>query len=79
MKFDEGLFRRTVTQALNLKEADYRADLALGDVTNWDSVGHLNLVFAVESAFGVKFEMDSIVEMNSLPKLRAALAGKGIQ
>ena len=73
MKYSDELFRDTVIAALDLKEMDYRADLALGEVSSWDSVGHLALVFAVEAAFDVKFQTDSITEMNSLPRLRAAL------
>jgi acyl carrier protein len=74
--FDEKLFRSTVVQALELKESEYRENLELGEVASWDSLGHLGLVASLESAFKVKFDTESIPEMNSLPKLRAALSSR---
>lgn len=76
MEFNEDKFRKTVVEALELKDSDYRDSLALGDVPSWDSLGHLSLVAAIEATFGVRFETDAIVEMNSVAKLKAALAAE---
>ena len=32
-----------------------RDELSAGDVPNWDSLAHLNIVIAVEKAFGIRF------------------------
>lgn len=37
-------------------------------VTTWDSVGHMELVAAIEDAFDIQFETDDIVEFNSFQK-----------
>ena len=73
MALDENIFKKTVMAALKLTEAEYRADLALGDVEAWDSLGHLSLICAIESAFGLKFELEMIPEMKSLPLIRETL------
>jgi acyl carrier protein len=75
-KFDEKLFRETVIRELALKEKDYRDDLKIGEVTSWDSLGHLDLVSSLETTFHVKFDIDMILELNSLEKLKEAIAKK---
>jgi acyl carrier protein len=77
-KFDENSFKEVVVNSLSLAPGAYRADLALGDVEAWDSLGHLSLIFAIESHFGIKFEMESIPELRTLPLIRAELVKKGV-
>ena len=75
-KVDEKMFRETVIRALELKDKDYRDDLKIGEVPSWDSLGHLGLVSSLESAFNVKFDIETILELNSLQKLKEAIASK---
>jgi acyl carrier protein len=70
---DEALLKATVIQALSLSEAEYRADLKIGDVETWDSLGHLGLISAIEAAFDVQIPMDVIPELNTLESLRQGL------
>ncbi len=42
----------------------------------WDSLAHMNIVFAIEDAFGVRFDDDEIAGITSVGKLEAALAAK---
>jgi acyl carrier protein len=39
------------------------------DVEKWDSLGHLNLVVALEEEFDVLFEPEEIAEMTSAQKI----------
>lgn len=34
-----------------------------GDLENWDSMGHMNLVVALEEEFGLVFDEEEIIEM----------------
>ncbi len=77
-KFDENEFKSVVISALNLERDAYRPELALGEVEGWDSLGHLSLIFAIEAHFGVKFGMEAIPELRTLPLIRAALVREGI-
>lgn len=76
MEFNEDKFRKTVVEALEIGEGEYRDTLSLGDIASWDSLGHLGLVAAIESAFHVKFETEKILEMSSVAKLKAGLKAK---
>lgn len=46
--------------------ASLNADTAIGSIAAWDSLTHLELVFAVEEAFGVRFLMSRILGFASL-------------
>lgn len=42
-------------------------------IANWDSIRQLNLVFALEDNFDVKFSDDDILQMNSVQDILNAL------
>jgi acyl carrier protein len=73
MPVDESRLRRAVVTALRIKDERYRPDLKLGDLDEWDSLGHLELVAQVEKEFGVSLELDDIPKLTSLDALRAHL------
>jgi acyl carrier protein len=47
------------------------------DIEGWDSLGHLNLVVAVEGAFGMKFTMEEVVDMRGVGDMVDMLAQRG--
>ncbi len=77
MGLDEGRFKTTVLTALNMTEGEYSEELQMGECAKWDSLSHIGLIFAVEDAFGVRFETEEIPQMKSLPILRAAIEQRG--
>jgi acyl carrier protein len=56
----------------------FLAELAPEDVTNWDSIGHMNLVAALEEEFNLQFEVDEIMEMSSPQKILDILKARGV-
>jgi acyl carrier protein len=40
----------------------------------WDSLGHIQLIAALESAFGLRFNVREIQSMDSAEKIEAVLA-----
>ena len=54
-------------ETLNVKEAQL-ADLKYQGVAEWDSVGHMTLVAAIEDAFDIMMEMDDIIDLSSYEK-----------
>lgn len=69
MIVDAGRFRGCVMRALKLRVEEYRPDLRIGDVDKWDSVAHLDLMSEVEQEFGVRFDLDEMTTLTSLPEL----------
>ena len=39
------------------------------DIEDWDSLEHINLMVAVESAFGIKFSMGIVVSMKNVGEM----------
>lgn len=44
--------------------------------SKWDSIGHLNLILALEAEFGVAFEPEEIAEMRTFEDVRKMLSEK---
>jgi acyl carrier protein len=47
-------------------------------VDAWDSVKHLNIVLTLEEQFGVSFDEQVALEIESLPLIRTALTNCGV-
>jgi acyl carrier protein len=48
------------------------------DVPKWDSLGHMNMVSILEKEFGLRFEVDEIMEMATVQNILDVLAAKGV-
>jgi len=48
--------------------------LSMENVTGWDSVNHMILVFTLEEAFGVGFSPEEISELTSVGRIKALLS-----
>jgi len=46
------------------------------DVDGWDSISNINLIFAVESEFKVKFALGEIQELKNVGEMVALIAKK---
>jgi len=60
-------------EVLSLPEHRIHADLAPVDVDQWDSVGHVMLVAAVEQEFSIHFEVDEIMEFTNFQSILSAV------
>jgi acyl carrier protein len=69
MIVDKLRFRECVIRSLQLRSDEYRPDLRIGDVEQWDSVAHLDLMSEIEREFGVRFDIDEMASLSSLPEL----------
>lgn len=72
-----GIFR----DILDEDTLELRPGLTAADVPAWDSFNHINLIVAVESRFGIKFqtaELESLQTVGHLADLiQSKLAAKG--
>ncbi len=65
----EQAVKRLVLSTLRIEERDYSEDLAAGDIPQWDSLAHVNLIMAVEREFRVAFEVGDAVEIETVGDL----------
>lgn len=68
------VFRDTfgLTAEVDIEALTYRG------IEAWDSVGHMQLVAALETEFDVMLETDDIIDMSSFDKAVEILAGHGV-
>ncbi len=68
----EEVFRQVFdNDALTLRE-----EMTATDIEGWDSVAHINLMFGIEQAFGVRFKGNELADMKNIGELKQFLAGK---
>lgn len=65
---NESRYRETFVEALNLTDSDNIPTLTYNSIPEWDSIGHMQLVAALEEAFDIMLEMDDILDMSSYEK-----------
>ena len=53
---------------------DQLAGLEYQQIPNWDSVGHMGLVAAIEDAFDIMMDTDDIIDLSSFEKGKEILA-----
>ncbi len=57
-------YQQAFTETFGLGE-DQLADLKYQDVPEWDSVGHMNLMGALEDVFDIEMDIDDITDFSS--------------
>ncbi len=72
-------FRSTISAILGVPEDQITDDLSSETVDTWDSLNHINLISAIEQEFGVTLATDDLADSQSVRKLVALLADRGIE
>jgi acyl carrier protein len=61
--------KQIIAQVLNISVNDITDDASTQNIHNWDSLNHMNIIFAVEEQLGITFEDDEIMNLTSLEKI----------
>ena len=64
---------RDVFDAPNLEIAP---EMTAADVEEWDSLSHINLIVAVEKAFGVRFTTGEVQALKNVGEFSALISSK---
>lgn len=70
---------KAFSEAFGVPAETITAQTTPQDVQKWDSIGHMNLVAAMESEFGLQFEVDEIMEMATVAKILEILEKRGVK
>jgi acyl carrier protein len=52
---------------------ELRDDMTADDIAAWDSISHIQLIFAVEEEFDIKLSMKDLESLEDVGALRAAV------
>ena len=58
--------RSLMSSLFDIAADQISADARPSDIPEWDSVGHLNLMLALEDAFGVQLSIHDMSRLNSV-------------
>lgn len=66
-KFNMEKYNNAFTEALGITE-DKLAGLEYQAIPEWDSVGHMSLIAALEDSFDIMMDTDDIIDFSSYEK-----------
>lgn len=69
--------RKMIAEVLGMDENLIDSEIAAENEPRWDSLRHMNLIFALEDAYGIRFSDDEIPELTSVRAIENALARRG--
>lgn len=65
MAFTENNYKEIFKISLNIKDEQVTDQLKYNEIEEWDSIGHMTLVSAIEDKFKISLETDDIIDFSS--------------
>ncbi|MEM9227301.1 MAG: acyl carrier protein [Verrucomicrobiota bacterium] len=65
----ESEIKTLVLEQLKISEEPYSEELMAGDIPEWDSLAHVNLLMAVEKHFSIVFDVGDAIDIESVGDL----------
>jgi acyl carrier protein len=72
-KIDLTAIQALMAEVFAVSPEEIIADLQFGDLPQWDSLGHMDLMMRLEEEFGLEMTADRIAELISVPSILAHL------
>ena len=70
---------KVFSDALGIDLSEVHNNLEYNTIPQWDSVGHMALIAALEKEFDVMFDTDDIIDMSSVRKAKEILLKNGVK
>ena len=58
-------YKKTFIEALSIDKDKFQETIKYNDIDEWDSIGHMTLMSALEETFNVSIETDDIIDFSS--------------
>ena len=55
-----------ISEILKVEKAQLNDEMEVGDIKQWDSLAHVNLIIALEHEFKIIFDVDETLDMESI-------------
>ena len=72
-------YNKAFIDSFSIDESVLGDALVYNTISEWDSIGHMGLVAAIEEAFNITMETDDIINLSSYKKGLETLAKYGIE
>ena len=73
---NENKLRKTFCSALSVAEDKIDDSLEYNGIPEWDSIGHMTLISAIEDEFKISIETDDIIDFSGFKKGKEILNSK---
>ena len=67
-------FEKIFIESLSIDSSVFNEDIKYNDIPEWDSIGHMTLIAALEEKFKISIETDDIVDFSSFKKGKEILS-----
>ena len=71
-------YQGVFVDTFSVQVSDLNESFAYQSIPEWDSIGHMSLITALENAFEIMIEMDDVIDFASFEKGREILLKYGI-
>lgn len=68
--------REIMASTLELPESAITETATMADIAEWDSLGHVHIMVALEQAFDLYLDVEDFAELDSVPAILAFLAAE---
>tara|TARA_B100000795_G_C22791950_1_gene437406 strand:+ start:720 stop:962 length:243 start_codon:yes stop_codon:yes gene_type:complete len=65
MSDNNEIYKKVFIDSLSVSPSDFNENIKYNEITEWDSIGHMTLMSALEDEFKIAMETDDIVEFSS--------------
>ena len=72
-------YNQAFIESFSIDESVLNGNLEYNTIPEWDSIGHMALIAALEEAFDIRMETDDIIDFSSYKKGKEILAKYGIK
>jgi acyl carrier protein len=62
-----GRIRNVIAEVLQVNIDEITPEIAFGDIPQWDSLGHMEILLALEESFAIAVTAETISDLVSLP------------
>ena len=61
--------RTIIAETINVSEDVISETLAINDIPEWDSMGNMAIIAALEDRLGIEFPLEDLFELNSVDSI----------
>jgi acyl carrier protein len=68
MSSNKEKYIETFITSLSIEKKNFKEDIKYNEIPEWDSIGHMTLISALEEQYKISFDTDDIVDFSSFSK-----------
>ena len=68
-----------IAEVFKIEKSEISDELTPEDIEDWDSISHMELMAKFEDEWGVTFDVEELVEMETIGLIKDALVRHGVE